>query len=628
MKFCMQCGNELAPADSFCAECGTPVSTTQAGPASRGRVRYLLVAAGVLGLLVVGVAVVSALTGGAQGGASSPEELAKELATAVSSEDPLAAARLVDPDEIEGLPGLVERFRDSAREGGGVSDGGGVKGLDASVDGLKVDVEELGEGVARVDLSAGRVSVLSNNPLGGAVRSRRSDGVDLSQERFEGSSDTGPYFFVARKHDGKWFVSLALTAGEYAVRSSGAPPGDYSELEATDKGGRGGRSPSDSGRRLGQVVSNRDVTGFISLLPAEQRKVARVYRAAIDEAISGPDGYLNVNISGVRAEEKDLGGGKVRLDLRDASMDASASSGTANLRLRGSCVGKAGNPQCFSIFMKRFFGLDSFFVVARKEDGRYQLDPLGTAAEYLKRRLERFTVSDYLTLTGQTYAAKPSGTLHLGSSLDGEYQQSGSAVVAFRGKQGPVAFRGNSPVQVYERDGTSVNSLGYEGREQVFLLPRDEEYRLVLYRGDTERFKVTGEQLREGDLEEGRSFSGTLGKTGVAVLSRPYSEEIPFSTYRYTGSGPSLEMVELGDDDAVNLEPDSTGLFFYTERPISDEYLRSYSDSRADDLDREDTVITADYDTPGRLYAVLRGKPGGRISGKLEAEVDDSEYGE
>ena len=69
--------------------------------------RSLVAAAGVTSLLLVGMLAISALVG--NGGASSPEAAVRQLADAVSHEDPLAAADVLAPNEVRSLARLAER---------------------------------------------------------------------------------------------------------------------------------------------------------------------------------------------------------------------------------------------------------------------------------------------------------------------------------------------------------------------------------------------------------------------------------------------------------------------------------------------------------------------------------------
>src|SRR5262249_6431863 len=112
-------------------------------------------AAGVAALVLVGGLAVNA-TVGSGGGAGSPEAAVRQLADAISHEDPLAAADVIAPEEVRSLHDTVSHAEAKAAELKLVETAGApLAGVDFNVSGLDLSSETLGDGVAKVTINAG-----------------------------------------------------------------------------------------------------------------------------------------------------------------------------------------------------------------------------------------------------------------------------------------------------------------------------------------------------------------------------------------------------------------------------------------------------------------------------------------
>src|SRR5882724_9107897 len=93
-----------------------PFVTMEPAPRRRRPLGALIAAAGLAALLVVGTLAVSAVFGNSGTGSKSAEGAVRQLADALSHEDPLAAAQVLAPDEVRSLPGTVQSAERKASE--------------------------------------------------------------------------------------------------------------------------------------------------------------------------------------------------------------------------------------------------------------------------------------------------------------------------------------------------------------------------------------------------------------------------------------------------------------------------------------------------------------------------------
>ncbi len=141
------------------------------GPSRRRRPWTVFVtAAGMAALLAVGSFAISALVGG---GSDSPEGAVRQLADAVSHEDALAAADVLAPEEVRSLHGTVYAAIHKAAELHAVdATAAPLRGVDFSVDGLRLSSERLGDNVVKVTLQQGQLSARTERRLLSALRRR------------------------------------------------------------------------------------------------------------------------------------------------------------------------------------------------------------------------------------------------------------------------------------------------------------------------------------------------------------------------------------------------------------------------------------------------------------------------
>lgn len=156
---------------------GASVATDADTASPRRRNRMLVTVGSVVTVGLVGLGAAAIAFGG--GGAASPEEAVRHLATAIDGEDVLAAVATLAPDETRSLPELYRQATEKGKElelpdrmgdAVGVDQSGeaGADGessddrlfgdLDLKVTGLEVEVTELSGDIAKVEIVGGTLS--------------------------------------------------------------------------------------------------------------------------------------------------------------------------------------------------------------------------------------------------------------------------------------------------------------------------------------------------------------------------------------------------------------------------------------------------------------------------------------
>lgn len=330
--FCNRCGFDLGTSGGtgVCPQCGQPgavppyagavppagaagtygVAGAADGPQrKRSRIGLAVGAVGVVLVLIVGVFVVKGVRGD-NAGAATPEKLAEQLSDAIQKKDPAAAIALLDPGEVPQLGAFYEASVDAALRAADGSDDADPdadydairSALDLRVTGLSSEVEYLGSqrNYAKVSFTAGTVDWKTDpSRLPSSIKDRiEKEGGDLGEpESGSGSVDDlrvvdadgdeiDPFLMVV-KVDGRWFVSVAMTIGEYAVQVSGARGGDFDDPAVP---GDPASSPQDAVQKMiDEAVAKINTgkgtgTSMVGLLPEAQTRVFRVYARAMSGA--------------------------------------------------------------------------------------------------------------------------------------------------------------------------------------------------------------------------------------------------------------------------------------------------------------------------------------------------------
>lgn len=275
------------------------VEDPQGDGSSRPR-RHLLkrvgAAAVAMALLAGGVGLAIAANDDGTPGAGSPDAAVEELLEALSNEDLLAAAEVLEPTErellLESTQELVAELArlDVLSSDATLSD---LAGVDLDLTGAELTVTRTTEEIALVRIEG--VEALagfdaSQLPLGGLVRDRlRSEWLDETGETSGVvEPDHAPEIATVRR-DGGWYVSLWYTLAELARLEAGEA---FPEAGAPDP--VGGDSPEAAVEGLVAELERLDLEGVIGMLDPDEVRALYEYsplfvpaaQDALDELLS------------------------------------------------------------------------------------------------------------------------------------------------------------------------------------------------------------------------------------------------------------------------------------------------------------------------------------------------------
>ena len=281
-----------APGDEHVTE----VSLGAHVPARRGKGKIAAGIVGVGALIAAGAFAVSATQGGGDGGADTPEAAVQALVDAVNQEDVLGALDVVLPGERDTFRGplvdLVEQLR-RLEVLGETADLGDVGGVDVELVLTNVQVEQVADDIAVVDLSGTATGSINAAllPYGDLVLDRALDGEqpdEAATETTEFGGATGePVRLATVERDGRWYVSLWYTVAELARQDFGAtgtPPVDQAIVAD------GGDTPEQAMDQFLARVADLDLEGVIaSLNPNEFEALQRYAPLFLGDAQQGLD---------------------------------------------------------------------------------------------------------------------------------------------------------------------------------------------------------------------------------------------------------------------------------------------------------------------------------------------------
>jgi len=558
--FCSECGNRLDPGDQFCSSCGAAIEAAPAAPApgetapavptpeapapgGRSRLWVLLPAALGAAVLVAVIALLANGLGGGSGGASSPDDAVQQLANAVQQRDAAAAIAVIDPEEAATLADVYEEVHadlGGSATGGGSGSAGSSSDLDIS--GLRLQDEQVGPGVARVAISAGGVrGLIKAGALpGGILDSDKS--VDFQFADTYGPAGEG-WYVMTREVDGRWYVSPTMTALQYLVDEGELPSPDFAAVSRDAGSAASTSNPSELLSALTEALNARDVGQLLDLVSNQEAAAVRPYLGALQALLNEVDGAAEVQVADSDFHQRDIGSGLVRLELSHAAFDAYVSDEyegqQASVKVNGLCLNALssegyGSDSCQSGF-GRTFGVNSFFVVARREDGGLRLAPIATVLEYAHLLAEQLGPEGVRRATGSL--GHEDGSVSPGSPASGRLSSAGSAVLSYDAPSpGLLALEGNQYLALYDPDGALVEPLGCPAGVQFYDLEDAGGYHVVVGSGEYEtgEYEVRAEPLEAPEIGLGESVSGVTGSgIGAAAFSLRFEEikeEVTFDT--------------------------------------------------------------------------------------------------
>lgn len=514
-------------------------------------------------------------------------------------------------------------MHDTADEAGtrAIRADGGVAETDVELRDLRLDPEELAEGVTKVRVSGGTLRArveAAGIPSALGLEEDASTRLDLG--RIASDRRTG-LFVVVREHDGRWFVSPELTALQYLVELEELPGPDWSVLDepADGESQSGPRTGEQLLARLADAINTRNVSGAIDLAARDEAGPLRAYRASLEALAGRIDEEVAVSVQSSDIVERSEGDRLVRLDV--ANLQASGSVETyddydsAQLTLNGLCVAVDGDQRTCNAGMQRVFGVTRFFAMAERDGERLRLSPTATVLGYGRLMIERLGPDGLARVLGML---PPDGgrELEAGSTVTGELSDAGVAVHPYRadGEQF-LAIDTDRKVMLFDPGDTRLESVGCVDRVSVFHLPERGAYRVVVgtLAYEPASYRVVAQPVEVRALAVPGRVSGTIPRVGrvAAFRVRSTGEAIAFdasSDVRSTFGGPLHE--PGGCYQTPNLMGPAAFLYDAGADAAYDDYWR---------YDSPDSWLYDSYDV-GEYLLLVGGAPGTRFKGEVTFE--------
>jgi hypothetical protein len=617
------------------AQAAPPVVAGGGGHGARTRL-LVPAAVGAVALLAVIVLLVRGLSG-AGGGASSPTAAVRQLARATEVEDPAAAIALIDPGEARTLSALYTEASKDLHGAGAVSSGTVLAGTHVAFSGLRLSEERLGTDVAKVRIAggtlAGTLRAIGLPAALGALQDSRST-TDLADAP---GPDGAGLFLMARKEDGRWYVSPMLTVLQYIVEIHHLAAPDFAALEGSAQTGQETSSPGRLEEALAQAISDSDVAGILNLISNREASAVRPYSAALQELLSRADASVRLSVSAPQFDETQLNGNLVRLDLLHTDFGLTISddegSGEVSGSINGTCVndsvdfdgvlsGSDGSGGCVS-HMHKLFGVDDFFVVAERTGAGLRLAPIATMLEYIRRLFDQLGSTGVRRLLGTAANEAPAGELAPGVQLGGRLNTAGYVVLSYHARTpGLLAIDSNREIAMLAPGGRAVQPLACPDNSQLYSLPSAGTYRVAIAAHSYEAggYRVVAEPVQASQASVPGGVSGSVGDAGrIAVLSF----QMPPNGVTFESESPVYSTIvgPVGGGEDVCYAPGAAqvlGPASLLEPPASDE--ESFSPVEGDGSTSEEAFQGA-----GRYYLVVSGPSGTKFSGTLSAQYSLAE---
>ncbi len=341
-----------------------------------------------------------------RGGAGSPEGAVENLMTALAEQDPVAALAMISPAEVEGMDDIYDAARDRAEDEDLITGDGITEALEIELTDLEYDVDELGDDIARVELTGGRYEVswdpdklpdrLQDVAEGGESGSESGSIEELIEDGDLSAS------MMAVELDGRWYVTILGTMADafYAEALDADSDVDIDEPDwdavGEDVEPITGEDPEAVVENLVDAVNASDVDELLANLPEDLGRPLRPYVPLLEDVLDGryTDGALGVDVAvdDLDLESEDIGDGRIKVTLDRATVSATAfeegyDADTGYAEIDGRCVSAydeyGGDEVCLGdVPVVDELGLDELFVVMREVDDGYQLDPVATLVEY------------------------------------------------------------------------------------------------------------------------------------------------------------------------------------------------------------------------------------------------------
>jgi hypothetical protein len=328
-----------------------------------------LVAGGVAVALLAGGTYATAQLLGDEAGAASPEEAATQLIRAFNDADVIGLIELLPPGEREALLDITGELTGEGERLGLIDETfrlDGIPGVTIEITDPELEVEELGDGLARVSVVDGEALVAVDGDLLAGTAGPVADDIadandtevevddseetvdigDLVEEAEEEADELGgavqnPFTVAVIEIDGRWHPSLGFTIAEL-IRID-ANRFEEDELRAPDLGDgvdpEGAETPEAVLQALLDAAADLDAEAALALLDPEETAAAQVYSDLFlgdldDDGGSGTE----VSAELTDAEVTELGDGVNRVVPTGFVVEGTSDEETFRIELEDGCL--------------------------------------------------------------------------------------------------------------------------------------------------------------------------------------------------------------------------------------------------------------------------------------------------
>ncbi|HEX7133654.1 MAG TPA: hypothetical protein VF228_13850, partial [Iamia sp.] len=461
-------------------------------------------------------------------------------------------------------------------------------GVDIGLTGTRYDVDELGDGIARVTITGGSARVdVDRDGLGDlteavvdATTDDEDDGsarLDASDLTVEGDDGAVEPFVVTVERDGGWYVSPLHTAAQYLVDGLGLAGPD---LPAPDPGD-GADDPEAAVRDLLLAAGDVDGDATGDLVAGPTGTALRAYRGALEEWVGTEAEDVSAEIETLETEVSDREGGGQRVVVTalegtvtwtdpdegeettstvswdGTCLDITEAAGEDGESLESGDDVEEGSVEdsdfCLTDGWSKV-GVEDLAVVAVEEGGTWRIDPLATVGDYAAAIVPELTESLVLRVLGFPEAAEPSGEISPGEPTAVDLDEAGVAVLSLS-----VDPDERFTVTTEAEDGSEVGAYlvtpdgDYETAFSLVEPEGDGEYTLVVYTDAWApgEVMVGVSPVVEETLALGEAVTGEL-ETGSEVIEYGADLEADAS-YELTFDNADLG-VEVIDPDGIEVE--------------------------------------------------------------------------
>lgn len=549
----------MAPATGPLADATDSLAAPPARPRWRRPLQIGVAAAGVLLLAGIGWFVYRGVTG-KTGGASSPEAAAQQLVDALAKEDPVAAAAVIDPEEVRTLGDVLSTVEKRLASAGLDRSAGDAAGVDLTLDDVTFRTRDLGDHTAMVEITGGR-GTWRVDPAEVAERTA-AIGVDARSETFtrddlivDGSNEHGDFrvepHLIAIERDGGWYLSISNTVASYLVETQNLPAGDHRTEPPSDLGASD--SPEDAVIDLLEHSGEYDPEVALRSLPSDEWSTLWTYRAALRtwRDREQPKPYT-ATVDRHDVDVTKLGGGLRKVEIRSASGTSTVDGDRQTWQLDGWCLTTDGSRTCFDedaglVGRPATYGITRPFVVVTEDRGGWVVSPTATLLEYA-RIVADHADDDLVYRMTDLRAAPPTGTITLGRDTEITLNDAGFAVR-------DVALQPNVPLTIsFSNEDAEVRLVSpdgtWEDRWGAVTVDRAGTYRVIVAADDA---GVTG-TLHVAEIPvrtlDGSIAAGTLDNATPVV---DFSFRVPTTgDWTYTSSGNGDTWASFYDSDRGN----------------------------------------------------------------------------